>query len=173
MRKILNVFFAALLFASPALAQPVPGANTRPNVTNATGTLPGSSFPGLLPCTAGLTFGGSATGVTFGTNVCSYSLFGKWELIQISMILTSKGAQTGTALVTGLPVATKSDASAYQTCAFVFATGSLTGDARVLVGPNSQAIQTYQITGGVAAALTDAAFSNTTNLYINCLLATN
>ncbi len=61
------------------------------------------SAVGETPWTPVLAFGGSSTGITYGTQVGQYYALGYAILAMFNVVLTSKGAQTGTATLS-LPV---------------------------------------------------------------------
>jgi hypothetical protein len=56
--------------------------------------------------TPALAFGGSSTGITYSIQAGEYTQIGNVVHYVISLLLTSKGAQTGAATITGLPVTT-------------------------------------------------------------------
>jgi hypothetical protein len=53
--------------------------------------------------TPGLTFGGGASGMTYTTQLGRYVKIGKQVTIWLYVVLSSKGASTGSAKITGLP----------------------------------------------------------------------
>jgi hypothetical protein len=55
--------------------------------------------------TAGLTFGGGSTGITFSRLNAYYTKIGNIVVVSLDMILSSKGSSTGDAAITGLPFA--------------------------------------------------------------------
>src|SRR5579872_4902954 len=61
--------------------------------------------------TPGIAFGGSNTGITYTTQTGFYYQIGSIVFVQINIVLSSKGAQTGSATLTGLPVSTGSAGS--------------------------------------------------------------
>ena len=56
------------------------------------------------PCTMALAFGGSSAGITTSSNSCKWQLHGSVVTVSWSMNLTSKGAASGSATLTGLPL---------------------------------------------------------------------
>ncbi|MEP7454310.1 hypothetical protein [Phyllobacterium sp. SB3] len=48
-------------------------------------------------------FGGVSTGITYNTQTGEYQKIGKWVYLSFIIILTNKGAATGSMLITGLP----------------------------------------------------------------------
>ena len=66
--------------------------------------------------TGGFTFGGSATGIAYNRTVGIYTKIGDLVFVQGYVSLTSKGSQTGTALLTGLPFTSNSASNASSAC---------------------------------------------------------
>jgi hypothetical protein len=56
-----------------------------------------------------LTFGGGATGMTYGTQLGAYTKVGNLVTVMIRIVLTAKGSSTGAAIIGGLPFATAND----------------------------------------------------------------
>jgi hypothetical protein len=85
--------------------------------SNASGDLGPNVLTSALPLyygpatwTPGIAFGGASTGLTFSRNFGEYQLIGNMVYTYYSIILTSKGAATGAATMTGLPVQAQSTA---------------------------------------------------------------
>jgi len=55
--------------------------------------------------TPNLLFGGAAVGMTYGTRTGTYTRVGNIVTVAMRIALTAKGSSTGTATITGLPVA--------------------------------------------------------------------
>lgn len=53
-------------------------------------------------------FGGGSTGITYGTNIGRYQVVGDMVTATVNIILTSKGTDTGTLNIKGLPFASES-----------------------------------------------------------------
>lgn len=84
-----------------------------PNGTGVTNIANGITFDGThvltkyigsTPFTPVLNFGGSPTGITYSRQQGNYLRIGDLVYIEISLILTSKGAGAGEATITGLPL---------------------------------------------------------------------
>jgi hypothetical protein len=58
--------------------------------------------------TPALTFGGGSTGITYASQVGTYTRIGNRILLTCNFTLTNKGSSTGNAVITGLPVAAAS-----------------------------------------------------------------
>ena len=111
-----------------------------------------------------LTFGGASTGIT-GTLSGRYVKIGSIVAVYCAIILTSKGSATGNALISGLPYAPGYVAT--LACRWVNMTSTL-----VNVTGYAQTNSTIAVLGATAAtanlnSITDAAFSNTSQLIIS------
>ena len=62
------------------------------------------NFVDTTAWTPGIAFGGGVTGITYGTQSGGYSRIGNLVFIYGRVVLTSKGTDTGTAKITGLPI---------------------------------------------------------------------
>jgi hypothetical protein len=69
-----------------------------------TGTNVLGNFVDTTAWTPGIAFGGGVTGITYSTQSGGYSRIGNLVFIYGRVILTSKGSDTGTAKITGLPL---------------------------------------------------------------------
>ena len=61
--------------------------------------------------TPGMSFGGSAAGVTYGTQTGVYIKVGRLVWFQVRIVLTSNGSGSGSARITGLPFTADLDAA--------------------------------------------------------------
>lgn len=124
-----------------------------------------SIWGGLASCTAGLTFGGGSTGLTYSTRSCTYELRGRHVKMQYFLNLSAKGSSTGTALLTGLPFAVPATpAAAYGATNIALGASNMASLAGAIItepspGSFSANIYTQGATG--SAALTEANFTNT------------
>jgi hypothetical protein len=126
----------------------------------------GYTFTSFTP---GVTFGGAAVGVSYNPNrEGQYITVGKMVLFQLRMRLSSKGSSTGTALITGLPVAMRSSNVSVAPCA-VDAIGmtGLTGSMVASCSTSSTSISLVQWGATGLAVITDAAFTNTSDIYVS------
>ena len=117
-----------------------------------------------------LQFGGATTGITYGNRQGYYSKLGRVVFIQGAIQLSSKGSATGNASISGLPyVSTNVTLGIGESaCRWYGMTSSLVA-MMLEQAANSSA---FTIIGATAAttglaALTDAAFSNSSILYFN------
>lgn len=116
-----------------------------------------------LPLTVGtftplVAINGSSTGVTYGVNTGNYIKTGKFVHFEILIDLTNNGANTGAAVVTGLPF----QAANSVTC-LVYAISGFTGLTAGAIGyiNNSTTIQLFGPSTTGAAVLTDTNVTNT------------
>jgi len=84
----------------------VPSITATPTVTSITfGS--GTALSNYLQSTftPAMAFGGGTTGIAYSTQSGTYTRIGRMIFITLIMTLTSKGSSTGTATITGMPVA--------------------------------------------------------------------
>lgn len=131
------------------------------------------TFPGgfvTAPFTPVLAFGGSSTGITYGTQT-GYSITdGNLVICWIYLVLTSKGSATGAATITGLPFTVGTDsiaAGGFVEYALNFL--GLTSVPTVLSAGGGTVASLYQWGATGVAALTDAVFTNTTNIALTVI----
>lgn len=115
--------------------------------------------------TISLQFGGSSTGITYSVNRITATQIGREVFISFYMILSSKGAQTGTATLvwtgTTVPNATGQGWAQYMAYSGIV---PVAGDSGVILltvgGANSALLYSHSIAGGGSTALTNVEFSN-------------
>lgn len=116
--------------------------------------------------TPALSFGGSSTGITYSTQTGIYSRIGNIVYFSLQIVLSSKGAQTGNAAITGFPLTISgSDLGIYAvdavqltyTSAYVVA--QLSSGSGIRLFAESSASNTV--------VLTNTAFANNTGITIN------
>lgn len=122
-----------------------------------------SSYVTETSWTPGISFGGSSTGITYSTQTGLYERIGNVVFYYFSITLSSKGAQTGTAAITGLPITTS---ATYLNPGTVYTNNiTLTGTAILVINTSATTISIYAMSNGTATGpLTNTAFSNTTQL---------
>lgn len=96
--------------------------------------------------TPGITFGGGATGMTFGTQEGYYTREGNQVTVHAYVVLTAKGSDTGTALMTGLPFTARNTAGSSQS----FSVGNM-ANAASLTSP----VTAYATDNGTTINLVD------------------
>ncbi len=114
-----------------------------------------------------ITFGGGSTGVTYGVQVGSMTRSGNRAHFTAVITLTSKGSSTGIVQIAGLPV-NVNDVAAPSCSIFATNMTSGVGDTMLMASPGnaSAIIRTYKMAAGVVAQLTDADFTNTSDIHL-------
>lgn len=117
--------------------------------------------------TMAVSFGGGTTGITYGTRTTRYQRIGDMVFAYGYMELTAKGSSTGSALITGLPVAAVGTAGLITsvTIRADLLTG-ITGMVMGYIAPSATTIVLQFLGTGTATTMTDAHFTNTTNFSI-------
>lgn len=112
--------------------------------------------------TPGLTFGGGSTGMTFSVRSGSYTKIGNRVFFEGRITLTAKGSSTGVAKITGLPFT----AGNYGACTISYYANlaSISGVALAYVDTGAATIQMQNGNAATSAALTDANFTNTSDV---------
>jgi hypothetical protein len=125
------------------------------------------------PCTwtPVLQFGGGTSGITYTTQTGIYtqSLASYGPLVtELHIQLSSKGTSTGAATITGLPGNT---VNYYGTCSSPFNANmsALTAPLQGFTQLGTAAIQFDQQGATGTANVADTNFTNTSNIYVNCL----
>lgn len=111
-----------------------------------------------------LSFGGYSVGLTYSSASAECVKVGKLVTLTGQIILTNKGSSTGAALISGLPYTCADRFSANSTGSLRLSAVTYTGQAVVITNTNTKTLS-FRITteAGVASAMTDANFSNTSN----------
>lgn len=115
-----------------------------------------------------LSFGGASVGITYGTQSGAYYRIGNLVLFTVHIVLTSKGSSTGSAAITGLPVAASGGWIVNYT---VSGGGTLKNVPQANLNAGTSGASTIYLasvdgTGGFSA-LADTNFSNITNIYVS------
>ncbi len=112
--------------------------------------------------TPALRFGGSTTGITYGTQLGNAIQLGKLTIASFAITLTSKGAQTGAATIAGLPAtagavdgAVTISSHAAMATSNVFECAVSSGGTIIALGKGNAA---------ASAALADTDFNNNTSI---------
>jgi hypothetical protein len=125
-------------------------------------------------CTLSLKFGGNDVGMTYSIQVCKYTRIGNMVYVDAFLALSAKGSSTGTATITGLPVAATATANRYQVIDLRLGTVTFTGHGFGYIDPSSTTTITPQINNnGTLSTLLDSAFGNTSSILINAVYKTN
>lgn len=119
--------------------------------------------------TPGITFGGAAVGVTYGSQIGRFTRIGERVFFNLSLTLTSKGSSTGVIAITGLPYT--SNGSNVSPCS-IRLNAVTAGLANVmlygLVGSSTSSVQLAKSDGATSlTVLTDADIAGTANIYVS------
>ncbi len=122
--------------------------------------------------TPALKFGGSSTGITYNVNVGYYTVIGSQVHLWATVNLSSKGAQTGSATVGGIPFNVGNYSAVLGAVGGLVlqngnAPGGTFGTIYSLADASGTVIQMRNLTpAGADTAITDAEFNNNTTYYI-------
>lgn len=118
--------------------------------------------------TPGLTFGGGNTGLTTSKDEGYYQYISRTLIyVEIRIQLTAKGSSTGTAAI-GLPVPAVNDAHKRAVLSVIISNGTGVNDGIAgRAGGGASVFQLFDMQTGVGATISDANFTDTTNLYIS------
>jgi hypothetical protein len=114
--------------------------------------------------TPAIAFGGGTTGITYTTQSGNYTRIGRVVVFDIVVTLSAKGSSTGSAQITGLPIAAAGEAT---TAIHVTAMTAGVGDTHLQSVVSGSVIVLRDISGGSQANLTDVDFSNTSSIRIS------
>ena len=119
--------------------------------------------------TMGVTFGGGSTGITYGSNLGTYTKIGRQVTVNGYLVLTNKGSSTGNAKLTGLPFTIPSGVQNYSSSSLFFENITFLDNPSMIGGLNTTTIEFYQIlsTTGVITALTNTNFSNSSGIIVS------
>lgn len=118
--------------------------------------------------TPGITFGGAAVGVTYGSfNLGRYTKVGRLCVATGTLQLTNKGSSAGVAILTGLPFAAP-NANLWASCAVGYAASmtSVVGSVLGLQILNDTKINLFHSNNGNAAQLSNTNFTNGTQIHV-------
>ena len=115
--------------------------------------------------TPGVEFGGGSTGMTFSTQVGTYTKIGQRVNVEITVILSAKGSSTGNATVTGLPFTSNSLTNNWSAVTMRPSLISFANVPLADIAPGATIINFRESTeAGTVTSLTDADFSNTSSI---------
>lgn len=118
--------------------------------------------------TAGISFGGAATGITYSTNTGFYTRVGNLVTLSCYILLTNKGSSTGSARITGLPFTCATNSGAYAAPGLFFTNVTFSGQVSGYVNINATTIDLTQTSVlGVNSALADTNFANNSSFILN------
>jgi len=117
--------------------------------------------------TPSLSFGGAASGVTYGGQLGYYTRIGRVVYYSFDITLTSKGTSIGSAVVSGLPFTASNLNSLYPDGVLRCVTALVvTAPANAPVLKNTTTIGLFNYVSGSQVAITNTAFSNNTEFTV-------
>jgi hypothetical protein len=129
------------------------------NITDAETEVAGSWTPALA-------FGGSATGITYSTQVGRYVKIGSLVTVWGTLVVTSNGSGTGTATITGLPyTASTVTGLVFQGALGCSNVNSSNDGFNCSIASAGTVIDLYQFGGG--AVMTDTVIDDACSLYFS------
>lgn len=117
-----------------------------------------------------ITFGGASTGNTYSNQYGEYTKLGNKVFASVAVQLSNKGSATGSAAIAGLPFAAANVSTNFG-CSIgdMMNMTGLTGGPYAEVLANTAAASLFQSSStGTNTNLTDAAFTNTSNVIVTC-----
>lgn len=115
--------------------------------------------------TPGVAFGGAAVGITYSSNVGSYTRIGNMVFVQFAITLSNKGSSTGSVTVTGLPFAGNATTRGTANLVITGNGATLTNLEGSAVGLGGSFINVRAQGAAGIAELSEANFTNTTSLF--------
>lgn len=167
--NILQSNAAAAPSFSTATYPSTTGANTMMISTSAN-VVTTTSFVAATTFTPVLAFGGASVGITYSTQYGKYQRVGNCITFAIYLVLTSKGSSTGSATISGLPVAAANDTGNYSFFLDIVTGGAAAStyfQGNLAVTATTLGIFYSNSTTGVITALTDGGFNNTTTVRVS------
>lgn len=120
-----------------------------------------SEIPAEGTWTPAITFGGASVGMTFSAQQGLWARQGRLFYHQFNITLSAKGSSVGTALLTGLPLVVSNGFGSLKSYGNMV---GLTGAPHLDPQSGSSSVALKQTAATGTPALTDANFSNTSNL---------
>lgn len=128
-----------------------------------------SVFPSAA-ITPGVSFGGGTTGITYSIQTGSRIYLGGWVIVTGIINLSAKGSSTGDAKITGFPVACRNNNDSFGALTLRLNGVTFTGQYGGHMDLNTTTAFLQQTTeAGVVSNLTDANFSNTSQILFTAI----
>ena len=119
-------------------------------------------------CSLAVTFGGASVGVTYTTNIATYTKIGRQVTVNGFIILTSKGSSTGDVAITGLPFTVGPDNQNFSAVALRFANITFANQFQGFARNATTQIEFEEITeAGSATRMTNTDFANNSNFMLS------
>ena len=116
--------------------------------------------------TIGITFGGGATSVTYGSRYGAYTKIGNRMILTGRLILTDKGSSTGAAVITGLPVAASSTGGASVSAGLYHI--DFANQWKLNLDQSSSTISLFEMTeAGAETTITDSEFDDDAQIFVS------
>lgn len=115
-------------------------------------------------------FGGASTGITYATQVGSYTKIGNRFMFSLHIVLSSKGTATGSVAIAGLPYtysATPANNFAVLSVRALSLNASMSVPPTAYVGSGFTNIGLAKFASGSLTVMTDADFTNTSDIAIS------
>jgi hypothetical protein len=117
-----------------------------------------------------INFDGASVGVTYTTQVGTYTKVGRLITISCYVVLSNKGSSVGTPGISGLPFSSANITNNFTTSGSVwmFSASSLSGSLTMILPPNSSNLSLRAITGtGENFTISNSNFGNTTAIVVS------
>lgn len=119
--------------------------------------------------TMGIAFGGGVTGITYDINTGYYTKIGNIVIISGRIQLTSKGTDTGTAKITGLPFTVVNNLAGQSAVSLLLNKITFANQYVGATVINDNEMSLEEITeAGVLTSLTNADFADDSMIIVNC-----
>jgi hypothetical protein len=116
----------------------------------------------------GISFGGSDTGVTYTNRQGKYTKIGRQVTVTGYIVLSSKGAETGAARITGLPFVIFNSTANYSSASLYFETITFANQFQGFGVINSTTIALLETTeAGVPDVITNSDFANNSTIMVS------
>ncbi len=125
-----------------------------------------ASAVGLQSFTPVLAFGGNSVGIDYSVQSGTYHTAGHLTEVQVNLTLRSKGSSTGAATITGLPVTVSGSSNGTGSAGYTANMSSLTSTPSLFADGGGTTIQLFETGSGGSASLSDANFTNTSQIQV-------
>ena len=116
----------------------------------------------------GVSFGGGTTSITYSRQGGLYTRIGGVVYVNATLVLTNKGSDNGSALITGLPYTRKNVAAADCVMSTWIDNVSFANQFGGIGYSNSTTVNLWEMTeAGAYSAITDANFANDSSVIIS------
>jgi hypothetical protein len=116
--------------------------------------------------TPAIAFGGASVGITYTTQVASYTKIGNKVFYYIGIQLSSKGSSTGAATITGMPFTAAGTGAFVPSSNFLGAMASVTAPLMIRSITGGTTMDIYQVVSSSFSAVDNTNYTNTTYTYV-------